>query len=184
MVMKNNSFEISSYGFSPADNLLLDANIWLYVYGPQGNPKDWRTRAYSRALANALRANSNLFIEVLILSEFINRYARFEHNIRARQGAAPSDFKRFRNSADFQPIATAIANDVRRVLAYSNRTDNGFDTLDIIVLLSEYELGKSDFNDQMLAALCKSRGFSLVTHDADFKDKGLTVITANHNLLV
>ncbi len=182
--MRNNSFEISSYAFSPADNLLLDANIWLYIYGPQGNPNDWRTQAYSSALANALRANSNLYIEVLILSEFINQYARFEHNIRVNRGAAPPDFKRFRNSADFQPIAAAIANDVRRVLEHSNRTDNGFDTLDITVLLNEYELGKSDFNDQVLAALCKSRGFSLVTHDADFKDKGLTIITANRNLLV
>ena len=184
MTMRNNSFEISSYTFSSADNLLFDANIWLYIYGPQGNPGDWKTQVYSSALATALSVNSNLFIEVLILSEFINSYARFEHKIRVNRGTAPADFKRFRNSADFQPIAASIANDVRRILLHSTRTEDGFDALDITVLLNEYELGKSDFNDQILAALCKARGFKLVTHDADFNDKGLTVITANRNLLI
>jgi predicted nucleic acid-binding protein len=184
MTNKNHSYAITSYIFTSADNLLFDANIWLYIYGPQGNPADWKTRAYSNALASVLRANSSLYVEVLILSEFINRYARLEHNLWVNQGKAHSDFKSFRNSAYFQPIASAIINDVRRILSHCHRTEDGFETLDINSLLGEYERGKSDFNDQVLTALCRARDFTLITHDSDFKDKGLTVITANNNLLV
>ena len=183
--MKNGikSFDIQSYNFQPSDYLLFDANIWLYIYGPQGNPNDWKTRAYSNGLANALRASSKLFIDVLILSEFINRYARIEHNILINQRKANPNFKTFRKSADFKPLATAIANDVRRILYYTQRTEDRFEKLDINSLLMQYEQGNSDFNDQILADLCRSKGIKLVTHDADFKDQGLTIITANNRLL-
>lgn len=40
-----------------------------------------------------------------------------------------------------------------------------------------------DFNDQVLAELCKSRNLTLVTHDGDFKDLGLNLLTANQSLL-
>jgi predicted nucleic acid-binding protein len=56
--------------------------------------------------------------------------------------------------------------------------------IDIFALLNEFEQGDSDFNDQVITTLCQSRGLSLVTHDADFRDRGLTVITANNRLLV
>jgi predicted nucleic acid-binding protein len=184
MTNRNNSYAIASYIFTSADNLLFDANIWLYVYGPQGNPSDWKTHAYSSALARSLTANSNLYVEVLILSEFINRYARLEYDRLVSKQVAPRDFKTFRTSPDFQPIAQNIASDVSRILMHCQRTDDGFETMDINILLSEYVQGNSDFNDQVLAALCRARGFKLVTHDADFKDQGLTVITANNHLLV
>jgi predicted nucleic acid-binding protein len=117
-----------------------------------------------------------------VLSEFINRYARLEHQIQKAQGAA-ADFKAFRKTPAFQNVAQNIAADVRRILKYCQRVESGFKTVDIIGLITDYEKGASDFNDQVLAALCRSKGLILVTHDADFKDCGLTIITANRELL-
>jgi len=77
--MKNESYHIEEYTFAAADKLLFDANIWLYIYGPQGNPADQRTRVYSAALAKILAARSRIVLDVLILSEFINRYARLRY---------------------------------------------------------------------------------------------------------
>jgi hypothetical protein len=56
MMTRNNTYRLAGYTFLPTDRLLFDANVWMYVYGPQGNPGDWRTSAYSKALSSALKA--------------------------------------------------------------------------------------------------------------------------------
>ena len=61
--------------------------------------------------------------------------------------------------------------------------ESGFEKVDIGALLAEYEAGDTDFNDQILVELCRVKGLTLVTHDVDFKDRGLTLLTANQRLL-
>ena len=50
-------------------------------------------------------------------------------------------------------------------------------------LLTDYESKCPDFNDQILVELCKSRSLKFVTHDGDFKDYSITVLTANKGML-
>ena len=50
-------------------------------------------------------------------------------------------------------------------------------------LLSDFEANSRDFNDAILAQLCRAKDLKLVTHDGDFKDCGITILTANSNLL-
>jgi predicted nucleic acid-binding protein len=182
MKMKSRAEDIRSYVFEPTDELLLDANIWLFVYGP-GKPGDWRVAVYSRALDKILRAKSRIYIDVLIVSEFINAYARIKYHIQCLDPSTRPHFKQFRQSADFKSVAQDVAADVRRVLQHCTRVESGFAALDINALIAEYEKGDSDFNDQILADLCKSKGLKLVTDDRDFKDRDLTVVTANRHLL-
>lgn len=170
---------VASYNFDHSDKLLLDTNIWLLVYGPQ-KPGDSRVAVYSQALSKILAARSHIFIDVLIISEFINTYARLKWKLVA---SPFKDFKMFRRSADFKPVAQDIAADVKRVLQHCTRIENGFDSLAIDALIDEYATGDSDFNDQMLAVLCKNEGLKLVTDDGDFKSQGIAVITANKKLL-
>jgi len=181
--LKNNASEISKYAFSPRDQLLLDTNIWLRVYGPAAKPADRRTVIYSKALSEMLAASSLIYVDVLIISEYVNRYARLRHNIlKSRSGISP-DFKQFRNSADYSAVASDIAGDVRQILKHCERIESEFGTLDIAGLVDEFEKGGSDFNDLVLAELCKSRNLTLVTHDGDFKDRGLNLLSANKGLL-
>lgn len=175
--------DINGYRFSKTDKLFFDANIWLYVYGPQGNPGDSKARTYSSALANAIRAGSLILADVLVISEFINRFARLEHQALYQAGKAPQDFKQFRNSPAFQPTAQAIAASVRKILKFAARTENGFATVDINALLTEFEGGGYDFNDQILVQLCISQKMKLVTHDGDFKKAGIDILTANRRIL-
>ena len=180
--MRNSAEDIRSYVFKPTDELLLDANIWLFVYGPS-KPGDWKVAVYSRALDKILKAQSPIYVDVLIISEFINRYARLKYHIHFPNPDAYHSFKQFRKSADFKPIAQDVAADVRRVLQHCERVESGFDTLDIVALVEEYEKGDSDFNDQVLAELCRSKELILVTDDGDFADAGLMVVTVNRRLL-
>ena len=180
--MKRRAEDINRYVFQSADALLLDANVWFFVYGPH-RPGSKKAATYSAAFARILKAKCPIYIDVLIVSEFINRYARLKHSILHRSPSIPSDFKQFRKSAAFKPIARDIAADTRRILKHCTRIESGFDVLNINALVDEYEKGNSDFNDQVLAELCKNKGLKLVTDDADFRDRGLMILTANKRLL-
>lgn len=179
--MTHRAEKISTYNFKPSEALLLDANIWLLVCGPQ-KPKDRRVDVYSKAFRKILAAKSCIYIDVLIVSEFINRYARMKRGLFSAS-AQCKNFKQFRKSADFKPIAQRIAADVKQVLQLCTRVESGFESLEINALVDEYAAGDSDFNDQILIALCKKNGLKMVTDDGDFKGRGIPVITANQRLL-
>lgn len=92
-------------------------------------------------------------------------------------------FKQFRNSPSFNSVAQDIASGVNRMLNHSSQIESGFAALNTSDLLNDFAAGAVDFNDQVIAALCKKKGLTLVTHDGDFTDPGLSVLTANRNLL-
>lgn len=173
--MFDKAVAVSNYSFKSKDKLLLDANIWLFVYAPC-RPQDPKATVYSQALKRMLEAGSQIYIDVLIVSEFINRYARMKCGYKR-------NFKKFRQSRSFGPVAKEIANVMRRILEHCERIGNGFETLQIDTLIGEYAKGKSDFNDQVIAAICKRERLKLITDDSDFSGKGIRVLTANRNLL-
>lgn len=177
--MGNKAISVENYPFTAEDELLLDTNIWLFVYGPQ-KPGNRKVRTYSRAFANILNAHSRIYIDVLVVSEFINAYARLKWNV---MGKPHGNFKKFRKSRNFKPIAQGIAADIRCVLQHCRRVENGFETLAIDNLITKFERGNSDFNDQVIAELCRRKHLKLVTDDGDFRDYDIPVVTANQQLL-
>lgn len=179
--MPTETHRIGSYDFAPDDALFLDTNIWFYIYAPQA-PDDWKTRVYSKALEKILKARSRIFIDALVLSEFINRYARFAYNL-TKDAGSKLDFKGYRRSAAFKPVAKDIETSVRRILRHCQRAESNFSACDLDRLLTEFGQGDSDFNDQLMLELCKANGLTLITHDGDFKNCGVTVLTANKGLL-
>jgi len=173
--------DIKKYTFSEHDHLLLDANIWMSIYGPIAN-KDWRTSVYSAALKDIRKNNCEMFIDVLILSEFINAFSRVEFN-QLNPIIKPQKFKDFRNSAQFKPYAQEISINARKIIKICRRCDSAFEYMDLPILLAQYEEGDSDFNDQVLVEICKLKDLTLITHDADFKADDIKILTANKKLL-
>lgn len=176
----NDVKDISSYPFSKDDRLFVDANIWLSVYGPMAYQRS-RTSIYANAIRDIRKAGCSIFVEVLIISEFINTYARWEHK---QSASRTSKFKDFRKSSAFVTIAEDIAVNVKRIIKQCQRCDSDFVSIDIEELLTEFKKGKSDFNDQIFSEICKNKGLVLVTDDVDFKDSGLNILTANSRLLI
>lgn len=172
---------IKRYSFNKNDNLLLDTNIWMSIYGPIAH-QDWRTSVYSRALRNIIDNGGRIFLDVLILSEFINAFARFEYR-QLDEKIKPNEFKDFRDSALFEPIAQEISINAKKIVKVSQRCDSIFESVDLPGLLSQYEKGNSDFNDQILVEICKSKGLTFVTHDKDFKNYDVNILTASGKLL-
>ena len=61
--------------------------------------------------------------------------------------------------------------------------DSGFSDLQIDGMFADYAKGKFDFNDQIIAELCSKKKLTLVTHDGDFKNYHVPLLTANRRLL-
>ena len=131
--------------------------------------------AYSSALRRILEAQSHIYIDVLVVSEFINTYARLKWQL----SEGNKTFKELRNSPDFKPIAQEVADSTKRVLNHCSRVENRFEALDVNGLLNEYAEGGTDFNDQVIRALCNRRGLKLITDDGDFDGQGISIITGS-----
>lgn len=171
--------EIRNYNFTDKDQLFLDANIWLYLHGPQ-RPGNRKERIYSNVFKRILNAKSQIYIDVLVVSEFINTYARRKWKLVAPR---IKYFKNFRNSQYFKLVAKDIAADAKQIMQHCLQIESGFQTLPINDLLNDYNRGDEDFNDQVITELCKSNGFTLITDDGDFKTQEVPVLTANQSLL-
>jgi len=171
--------DVSSHTFSADDRLLVDTNVWLSVYGPVPYRRK-RSDTYSEAIAAMKRAGSTVFIDITVLSEFVNHYARWE--FRQTQNQFPN-FKAFRDSGYFEPVAKQIAVAAMGILRTCTRCDSGLPEMDVSTVLSDFSKGTEDFNDQVITGICKSEGLLLITDDGDFNASGVEVLTANGALL-
>ena len=180
--MSNQIYRINNYKFSSNDPVLFDANVWLFIYSRQGDNFPRNRAAYNLALRRIRSVKGKIFIDALVLSEFINASARFVYS-QLPPETKSTGFKAFRDSPDFQPIARKIATQSRKMLEKCELTETGMTAVNLPEIVGQYAAGGYDFNDQMLAQLCKRKGLKLVTHDGDFKGDDLTMITANSRLL-
>jgi len=178
--MRNKAIDARTHTFAGTDSILLDANVWLYLYGPAADPSDWKVQAYSGIFSRLLTAGTQLFLDVLILSEFINRFARMEMK---RIQPTQSDFKAFRTSADYPSVASAIETQVGQILTACRPIDHPFAEWRHTDLMKEFGTGSSDWNDQLIVENCRKHNLALLTNDADFTEGGIPVFTANGRLL-
>jgi predicted nucleic acid-binding protein len=168
---------IESYDFPEDKSYFFDTNIWLYIYGPIGWP-DERSDVYSRALKGIKNSNGTIYINCLIISEFINAFSRIEF----KQQSDFTRYKEFRNSLAYRAIAQDIAYNVRKILKNTLTCDPELQAIDLPAVMDLFEQGKYDFNDLLFAQICHAKGLVFVTHDRDFSDLEVEVLTANEKL--
>lgn len=176
-MVAHNALPVAGYDFDESDRVFFDANIWMFIYGPPQR-KD-KTSIYSGALRRLLEARSTIFIDLLVISEMINTYARLKWRLIAPERR----FKTFRNSPEFAETAEEIADYVNRSVKLCSRIENRYHRFDLSALMSEYRTGGFDFNDQVIRDLCREKGWTLITDDGDFDSQGITILTANSRLL-
>ena len=175
----NKITNIRDYSFSGNDDLFLDTNVWLSIYGPLTRRRS-RATAYSRAIKNIQLKNCNIHVDEIVLSEFINAFAQWEFK---QTETEIDNFKEFRSTEAFIPIAEEIKQAAKRILKQCKIVDNAFHRFNVYSFLDEYGKGKSDFNDLLIAEVCKTYGFTLITDDGDFKGNNVAILTANNRLL-
>jgi len=179
--MKNKVYDLSYYSFSSDEQVLVDTNVWLYLFPATGNPPQKFAQKYSTAFAKLVSAQAQLVLDPMVLSEYLNRYIRieWEGNYRSRH----PKFKNFRNSPDFSTVVSAAEIFAKKILSFCHIHSMPASELDLNQALADFSAGGVDFNDALLVDICKKRNIKLMTNDGDFQDGGIEVLTTNPRLL-
>jgi predicted nucleic acid-binding protein len=171
-------YNLATYTFDPSASYFLDTNVWFLVYGPSP-PGDARVRLYSDAVKRLRSSKASTLVDALVASEFANTWARFEFR---RVGA--TDFKAFRDSAVFKPVAQDIAISLRSIFSMAKPTGTAFANVNLSALLTAFEAGGTDINDLLIVETCRSKSCVLVTDDRDMKRSDVPIVTGNPALLI
>ena len=114
--MKNKAYDLSSYSFSSDEQILVDTNVWLYLFPAPGNPPYNFAQQYSTAFANLVSAQAQPVIDPMVLSEYLNRYIRIEWEGNYR--SLYPKFKGFRKSQDFSAVVSTAETFAKRILSF------------------------------------------------------------------
>lgn len=179
-MMTSSISNINTYQFSSKDNLFIDTNVLLYAYGPMADPDDWRVKTYSGALSRIRKSGAKVYIDALIISEFINVCARLAYQ---QATSHHNTFKEYRNSSAYKPVAKDISIAIKRILTFATCVDTKTSQFKMASIMTEFALGKSDINDQFLIETIRKHGYSFITNDGDFSRSNLNILTENKTLL-
>ncbi len=179
--MKNKVYDLSSYSFSSDEQVLVDTNIWLYLFPAPGNPPYNFAQQYSTAFTKLVSAKAQPVLDPMVLSEYLNRYIRIEWEGYYRSHYRK--FKEFRNSTDFSTIVSAAEIFAKKILSCCRIHSIAASELDLNQALTDFSTGGVDFNDGLLIDICKKRNLTLMTNDSDFQEGGIKVLTTNPKLL-
>ena len=181
VAVNNKAHDLAGYTFVKDEPLLLDSNVWLYLFPPPSEKRS-APATYSVALKNMLSAGVALALESIVLSEYLTVYCRVEFR-GAHQKKYQNDFKSFRKSSDFRAVGANASVQAQKILKLCSRHDYPFSSIDIGRMLSDFESGTMDANDGLLIGSCRHHQWKLVTHDVDCTHGGIEVLTANPQLI-
>lgn len=161
--------------------LFFDANVLLYLFGGVTYPK-WAVDGYSRIFKQCLKADNTLYLDVIILSEFVNRFLRIEYDkyLKTNQPAQHDiKFKDFRSTIKgieaSEDIELIVKDTILRRFTMVGKLFNEADICNI-------DFKNTDFNDELIIQICKENQCVLVTNDADFSGADIDILTINNKL--
>ena len=173
--------KISKYTVGPTEEFFFDTNVWLFVFAPIAGSKPYKQKMYSQILKDIRLRNACLWINSLVIAEYVNAVLRLEFKQwTERNQKYGVDFKRdFRPTADYQAALTDIKGQVAAILGICQRRPDDFNALDVDNIITSMG-NKLDFGDSMIVDMCRRYKLKLVTDDKDIAESEFpfTVITA------
>lgn len=183
---------MSVHGLNEADTgaakqYFFDANVWLDLFpGTSTRVSKWATD-YSDFLARIQRDGGTIIFNVLVLSEYVNRLCRTEHEVYQKLAKKEIKYKDYRRLSQFKDVSRAAADSAAEIMQLSVLQKEGvFDSdIDIEKCLATFASGDSDINDLFFADICVKNGWSFVTSDFDFISEvsRLEIFSANKDFV-
>lgn len=179
--MKAKLHNAVSHAYTPEHLILPDANVWLYLYAPVSGPAPKPDEAaYSKAFKTICEVGCRVLLHPLVLGEYLNRYCHLEWKLSYPNQKLD---KRARQGSDFRAIAQDASASAQQILKKASLIPMPLAECPATVLLPRFATGGLDWNDLLIAECCLQNNYWLLTHDADFKDAGIPVLTTNARLL-
>lgn len=163
---------------------IFDTNVLIKLLYPAMSGGN--TLPYEKLYQSIIRANSEIIINSVQISEFVNRCIRFQFSLWADDHHPHSDFKSdYRETSDYRESMQAILEIIKSdILSVSTCTDDGFSRMDSDIL---YQYGFSyDFNDSLVAEIARLNHAILITDDKDYGNYAskIEIVTNNKALLM
>ena len=177
------AINIQNYSFSEQDRLFFDTNIWVFIYGPQSYSDSRRQKIYSGAFQSIITNGGKIYLDILVLTEFINRMTRFYYDLWCEENNMSLNFKDFRSMEEFKQITKEIEIASNMILIDSIQIESGFAKMNVSSLLKCFTQKQIDFNDLVIENICQENHLKLVTDDRDYLESNVQILTSNKKIL-
>ena len=153
---------------SKSFSYMFDTNIWLYIYGPVAGSNARKQRVYSNLLSAILNRNATIFINSLILSEYINRVLRigFDQWKNLTCNNVASYKYEYRKTKAYSITLKDAIEQVKDILKIAQRIPDDFNSIDINDVLDTMNQA-ADYNDSYLVKCCEKANIKFVSDDRD-----------------
>lgn len=156
-----------------------DTNIWLAIFG---NDSRSERKVYSNYYKSILDAGNEVIVSDCVISEFFNRSIKIEYGMLYED----QDYKKLksrRNDAEFLERMESVKDTCLDILEGCSTCLSAFIDGSLETALEKASKGQADFTDAMIINFCNKSNFILVTHDYDFNNCELDIVTANRKFL-
>lgn len=177
-----NILDITTYKPQEADMFFFDNNAWIFIFCPLGEYDRHKQHIYSSFLHSVLEARASIYINSLILSEFCNRYLRFDYSVWKNETKQfKADYKHhYIPSERYKETTNILSILIKKIMQLTTlvKADDDFDSINISHICDH--LHAIDFNDSYYIEFCKKNSLMLVTNDRDFTkipNSNLTIIS-------
>ena len=175
--------DISDFTPRTEDAFILDTNVLIKIFYPAMGAKN--SSSYIALYQQLCDKCSSILISSIQLSEFVNRCIRFQFDLYRDEHPEVKDFKNdYRDTPDYRESMQAILEIISEILKSFKRVDDKFTDMSI-EQLTQYGFS-FDFNDALIAELCRKYNTYLITDDKDYANflKGLNIVTNNRQLMM
>lgn len=173
---------IGNFKVKSGDYFFFDNNVWMFLFSPISGVNSYQQKVYSGLLREIQSARATIFINSLVVSEYINRSLRLNYSLwRDRQfksGNTSTDYKRnYRPTEDFNAAQREAYDEMSDILSIALRKPDDFNALNLDDVMNANGM---DFNDAYYANFCRLNRLILVTDDRDLQNSllDITILTA------
>ncbi len=173
-----NLFNIEHYTPKKNDEFFFDTNVWIYILIPALSFNQSVPEKYANFWGSIRKNNAKVLTSFVIISEFVNRYLRFQLEKYNKKNKISISYKNFKNKEEYEENYKYILNIVNQIILPNSELVEA--PLEIISKDSSiYNYSKNcDINDNYIIEISKYFECFLVS-----SDKYLTSTCENVNIL-
>lgn len=158
-----------------------DTNVWISIDGGDPRPK---FAAYSNFYGEILRSESKIVINDYVVGDFFNRSCKTIYKLSFDDDPEFKKFKRRRvEDADFRLQIETVRDTCLNMLDDCLYERAPLEPSLYCSLVDEAAQGIMDLTDLVIREHCRQHGYVLVTHDRDYFNCDLEIVTTNQKLL-
>lgn len=169
------------YRISSTDNFFFDNNIWIFLFAPIGGFAKAKQNDYANFLDYVVERKRPIYINSLIVSEYVNACLRAEYEIWKKKEANlyNNGYKlHFLKTETYLNAKDSTLSSLKNILALTTKGNDNFNAINLPLVFNEME--SCDFNDSYYLQYAQLGKYIIVTDDGDLfrnNKSGISIIT-------